>query len=168
MKHIKLYNENHNIFNNIEIDFNEYKYKYEDDRILFSEKEISTIEGFLNGYDLSLTDIRPITKYFNQSISSKKVNRINSNIELIDFEIFKTDDDWFYLFSSVYEYMGWDETCYKCDSIGGLLNKLDSIFKERNIETIEYSNLIKSVYQKIDKLDIAELKRISDILDKII
>jgi len=157
------------MYTNQEIDVEEYHEKFKD-RIVIPQKEVKMVSEFLGKFDLdwgsrfaSNRNFRPDQK----RKSKTDVNMISStDIRGWDFTISKTDDDWFYISSSIKVKVGWTEECFKCDSIGGLIDYLGKVITDDlKVGLKSTLELKKNLKKEIDKInDETKLKRFHEFI----
>jgi hypothetical protein len=167
MKHLKPYLES-NTYHNEEIEESDYRemlMNFEKKKP-FTKSEIGKIEDFIpkwekgNNFDLYFAHHSPRGLFKKSKYGLNVLNYHNYPLEL---QVIKDDDDWFYI-SSTEKHNQWEMKYYKCDSIDGLIDKLNEILSRLFITQSE-KDLRKVISNKIKNLPSDKLSKLEKILD---
>jgi predicted transcriptional regulator len=136
----------------------------------FTKSEIGKIEDFIskwekvNNFDLYFAHHSPRGLFKKSKYGLNVLNYHNYPLEL---QVIKDDDDWFYISSTENTMLytaEWEMKYYKCDSIDGLIDKLNEILSRLFITQSE-KDLRKVISNKIKNLPSDKLSKLEKILD---
>jgi hypothetical protein len=171
MRHLKPYLES-NLYHNDEITESDYIEMRGDfkKRKPFTKSEIGKIEDFISKWEKKRESFFLYFAHHSPGGLFKKskygLNILNYQNYPLGLQVVKDDDDWFYIAienhtSRMYQS---EMKYYKCDSIDGLIKKINEIFIPLFISQSE-KDLRKVISNKIKNLPSDKLSKLEKILD---